>query len=450
MADPGQAVIVGRRPRLNRIASLALPIVGGMVSQNILNLVDTAMVGVLGAAALAAVGIGGFTSFMATAMVMGLGSAVQAIVARRVGQGRGDEAAVPLAGGLLLAAVIGVPVSIVLIALAPSVLGLVNQDPVVVTNAVPYFEWRLAGVVAIGMNFSFRGFWTGISRPRVYFTTLVFVHVANVAISYVLIFGHLGLPALGTEGAGIGTTASLFLGTLIHITLGYRYGRQHGFSLRLPRAETLRTMLRLSVPMTVQQMLFAAGLTAFFWLVGQVGTAELAVSNVLVNLLLVAILPAIALGLTALTLVGESLGREQPNDASRWGYEVAGVAAVLIALLGVVAVAVPDMLLAGFLHDPEYIDLGRNSLRLVGATMWVDGAGMVLMHALLGAGMARRVMVVAVGTQWLIGLPLTWLVGPALGWGLTAIWGAQAAYRFLQAVVFFWVWRSGAWSRTRI
>ncbi|MCA9637524.1 MAG: hypothetical protein KC420_15965, partial [Myxococcales bacterium] len=102
------------RARTRKIITLALPVVGGMISQNILNLVDTAMVGTLGAASLAAVGMASFATFMSQAFIMALGAGVQAMAARRLGEGRRDEMAVPLNGGLLLALCLGVPVAVLM------------------------------------------------------------------------------------------------------------------------------------------------------------------------------------------------------------------------------------------------------------------------------------------------------------------------------------------------
>ena len=97
------------RRRTWTILALALPIIGGMVSQNVLNLVDTAMVGTLGPSALAAVGMGSFANFMAMAFIMGLSAGVQAIAARRLGEGRASETASPLNAGLLIAFVVANP-----------------------------------------------------------------------------------------------------------------------------------------------------------------------------------------------------------------------------------------------------------------------------------------------------------------------------------------------------
>ncbi len=438
------------RWRLNRIGQLALPIVGGMMSQTVLNLVDTAMVGFLGRDALAGVGTASFAAFMATALVMGLSSGVQAMSARRIGEGRADEAAVPLTGGLILALLIGLPVTIAVLVFSSTLLTLINDDPGVVEAGLPYFDARLLGVVATGMNFAFRGYWAGISQSRRYLYTLLVIQVANAAISYVLIFGKFGFPELGTEGAGLGTTISLFLGTAIYFVLAWKDARKSGFLSRIPHRDTMFTMLRLGVPAAVQEFLFAAGFTAFFWIVGRMGTAEVAASNVLINLALVAVLPAVGLGMAALTLVGEGLGRNDPDEASRWAWDVVKVAVVSLGVLGLPALVAPDLVLAGFIHEAEVIAVARAPLRLMGAGIAIDGIGLVLLHALLGAGAARQVMVVAVGSQWLVGLPLAWLAGPYLGFGMLAVWAAQLAYRTLQAVVFVALWRRRGWTRIKV
>src|ERR1700757_3334148 len=105
-AEPVQS---SPRNRTREVWALALPIIGAMSSQNVLNLVDTAMVSHLGPAALAAVGLGSFVNFMAFSAITGLSTAVQAMAARRIGENRDHEAAVPLNGGLLLSLAIGAP-----------------------------------------------------------------------------------------------------------------------------------------------------------------------------------------------------------------------------------------------------------------------------------------------------------------------------------------------------
>jgi putative MATE family efflux protein len=436
--------------RRRTILALALPTIGGMTSQNILNLVDMAMVGTLGAPALAGVGIGSFLNFMAFAAIAGLASAVQATAARRVGAGRESESALPLNGGLYLCWLIGLPLTLVLFTFAPEIVGLMNSDPAVLREGVPYFQIRLLGIIAVGMNFSFRGYWTAVKNTRLYFRTLLTMHTINIALNYCLIFGKLGLPALGTTGAAIGTAISLWLGSAIYFWHGHRLARPAGFLHGLPNAEQLGGLLKLGLPSSLQQLFFAAGFTVLFWIVGQVGTREVAVTNVLINITLVAILPGMGLGLAAATLVGQALGRGEPEDAYRWGWDVSRVGVAIFAVLGAAMLFFPKVLLGLFLHEAELLELGDIPLRLIGVSVAFDAIGLILMQALLGAGASAMVMRISVGMQWLLFLPLAWLVGPGLGNGLLAIWLVFVGYRALQTAAFVTLWRKREWAAIRI
>ncbi len=438
------------RQRLTAILNLAVPIIGGMLSQNVLNLVDTAMVGVLGPVSLAAVGVGSYFNFMSVAVVIGLASSVQAMVARRKGEERTSELAVPLNGGLLMALVVGLPLALGMYMAAPTLFPLLNPDNGVIGEGVPYYQVRVMSAVAVGMNFSFRGYWAGVGMTGLYLRTLLIMHACNIVLNYLLIFGKFGFPELGSYGAGLATTLSLYLGTGIYFILAIRRARPRGFMNGIPGAETMKTMIRLAVPSALQQFLFASGVTCLFWIIGLVGTNEVAAANVLVNLMLVAMLPSMGLGLAALTLAGEALGRKQPDDAKQWGWDVVKVAAVFIGLLSLPALFWPELLLSGFLHETELVALASGPLRLIAATIILDSVGMVLMNALLGAGAARQVMVVATATQWIIGLPLAYLAGPVLGYGLMGIWLCQVGYRILQTGTFVGLWASGKWASIKL
>ena len=435
------------RQRFRRIMLLALPIIGGMVSQNILNLVDTAMVGTLGDAALAAVGLGGFMNFMFIALILGVSTGVQVMTARRKGQGRFDDLALPLNSGLLLVAM-GAPVLSAGLYLAiPSIFPLFNGDPHVVEQGVPYLQARVLAVLFVGCNFAFRGYWNAIDLSRYYMGTLIVMHAINIFLNWVLIFGNLGAPALGVEGAGIASALSTMFGLGIYVWLGYRYARPAGFLRRLPPRDDIVRLFRLSLPTGIQQLFFSTGFVVLFWIIGLVGTRELAAASVLINVMLVALLPGLGLGLAASTLVGQALGRKEPDDAAQWGWDVAKVGAVMMGALGAPLVIWPDPILGVFIHDSATIDVARLPARFMGLSMAIEALGMVLMHSLLGAGDARRVMFVSVGVQWLVFLPLVYLIGPVIGLGLTAIWILQASYRILQSGIFTFFWVQRRWAK---
>jgi putative MATE family efflux protein len=436
--------------RRRRIFGLALPIIGGMLSQNVMNLVDTAMVGTLGDAALAGVGLGGFANFLFSSFVLGLSAGVQAMAARRVGEGRLTETAVPLNGGLLLAFVVAVPWSALLITTAWDYFPLLTSDAEVVERGVPYLKARLCAMFAMGMNFSFRGYWNAVDKSILYMRTLISMHVVNIFLNWVFIFGNLGAPELGSMGAGVASAAATIFGTASYFLLGRTYARENGFLHGLPTRETVRTIVRVAAPSSLQQFFFAGGMTVFLMLVARMGTPELAATKVIIDLILVGILPGIGFGLAAASLAGQALGRGDPEDAKQWGWDVVKIAVVVVAVASLPVVLLPKLLLGIFIHDPETLALATNPLRLAAGFLFIDAAGMVLMNALTGAGDTKRVMYIGVGFQWLLFLPAVYVVGPMLGLGLVAVLGMQATYRAVQAFVFGGMWQRGRWQEIEL
>ncbi len=445
------------RDRVRQVLAIALPIIGGMTSQNVLNLVDTAMVGTLGDEALAAVGTGSFANFLAMAFITGLSAGVQTIASRRKGESRTAEMAVPLNGALLVALLLGIPMSVVLHFVVPHVFPVLNPDPQVVEQGVPYLQARIFAMTAVGMNFAFRGYWNGVNLSKLYLRTLLVMHAANIVLNWVLIFGHLGAPALGAAGAGVASAIATYVGTGYYVLLGMRHARKAGFLQRLPDAEGFRTIGRLAIPVAIQQLFFAAGFNVLFWIIAHSNmadaahaTTEVAAANVVINVTLVAVLPGLGMGLAAASLVGQALGRRDPADAMAWGWDVVKITAVVMTGLGLPMLLFPDLILAGFLHEPETIEMARGPLQLVGATIGADAVGMVLMNSLIGAGATRTSMVVSISTQWLLFLPVAYVLGPILGMGLLAIWIANISYRGLTAIVFALMWRSGRWASIKV
>ncbi|MCR9141969.1 MAG: MATE family efflux transporter [bacterium] len=439
--------------RLRQIFTLSLPIIGGMISQNVLNLVDTAMVGTLGAPAITAVGIGGFLNFWSISLILGISAGVQAMAARRMGEGRESEAALSLNGGILIALGVGLPLGVGLSALTPYFFPYLYDDPEVIAAGVPYLQARLAASFAVGINFSFRGFWNGIRQSGVYMRTLIFMHALNILFNYIFIFGNFGAPALGAGGAGLASALSVVCGSLYYTAMGFSRARHMGFLQAWPDSAGFRTLVRLSIPNSIQQFFFSGGLTAMFWIFGQIGTFEAAAATIIINIMLVAYLPGMGMGLAAATLVGQALGRGEIEDARRWGWEVVRVGMLILGVLGLPMIFFTDYIVGVFIQSEDaatVIDLARTPLRLSGILMCFEAVGLVLMNALLGAGDSRSVMLASVGMQWLLFLPVAFLLGPVLGFGLLTLWSANLSYRMLLAGVFFILWRRGGWTNIQV
>jgi MATE family multidrug resistance protein len=437
--------------RRKRIFSLALPIILGMVSQTILNLVDTLMVSTLGPKAIAAVGFGGFANFLGIAFITGMSVGVQAIASRRKGEGKDSETAVALNGGLVLVFLIAIPLSALLIYLAPHLMAILSTDSEVVEIGTPYLQVRYLAMVAVGINFAFRGYWNGVDKSRIYLRTILVMHAVNISVSYILIFGKLGAPELGATGAAIGTSVSVFVGSVYYFLQGLHYARDAGFLRGLPDRKTFASMMRLSIPSGLQSLFFAAGLSALFMIVDRIGTLEVAAMNVLITVTMVAFLPGLGLGLASATLVGQALGRGETDDAEAWAWDVIKVGITFMMILGLPMAIFPELILSAFFHDePEALALAVLPLRLAGLTVWVEAILMVLLNSIMGAGATKIGLMVNVGMQWGLFIPVAYVIGPVMGWGLIGVWSARIVYRALQAAVLMVIWRRRVWANIEV
>ena len=451
--------------RVEMVMKQALPVMGGMASQNVLNLADSVMVGRLGTACVASVGIASTLNFQCQAALQGISSGVQAMSARRIGEGREEVAAVPLNAALVACACLGVTVAMAAFAAAPDIVPRLTSDPAVVAAAVPYLRARLLAVPAVGANFAFRGFWNAVQQPQIYMNTLLAMHFVNVALSLLLIFGFEGVnlapfglatnafavPALGVVGAGVGTTVSVWVGTALYLRMGFSRAKRMGFARRAPRASDLKPLLGQAAPASVTNTLFATGMSVMYWIVGQLGTAETAAVNVLINLMLTLVLPCMGMGLAAGALAGRALGRGDAEDAALWPWDVAKLTAAMMFGVGMIAVCVPETLLRCFLTNEQAVAKAVLPLRFTGLTVAFDALSVTMQNALLGVGDAKKVAAISIGTQWFLFLPLAYLgVTRFPGFDLNWLWGLYVAQRVGQGFLYAGIWQRGGWKDIRV
>lgn len=436
--------------RIKTIVSFALPIIAGMMSQKIMVLIDIAMVGTLGTDALAAVGIASQVNFMSFALFIGLTSGVLAISARMQGKGNDSETAIPLNGALLISVVVGIPLSSILYFTIPLFFPALNSDPNVVMLGIDYLQVRVLAIMAVAMTISFRGYWSGIKRPKLFMNALFLMLVCNIALNYLLIFGKLGFPAMGVTGAGVATSLSTFIGATYCFYLGFKYSRPAGFLQKLPTKEQLYKVIKISLPQGVQQFFRATGVTVLFIMIGLIGVEELAVANILVNVALVMTLPCIGFGLASASLVGQSLGQEAPEKAKRWGWDTSLIGVLFMCSISLPMVFMPELILSIFVQEQSLIDMAKLPLQLVSILLIADAVGVILLHSLLGAGASKQVLKISFSIEWFVFLPAAWVVSHYFGMGLLAVWCLNIAYRAIQAGIFVKIWHQGRWSAIEV
>jgi putative MATE family efflux protein len=418
-------------------------------SNLVMSLIDLAMLGTLGNHAVGAAGLASFSYALILSFVGGIAPAVQGIVARKRGEGSTDPKALPLNAGLLVAVVLGTPLTLLCLWATPFFFHLISHDAGVIAVGIPYLRVLYLSIIATGMHRAFQGYWSGIEKPKVYMGIVFFMVCLNVVVNYALIFGNWGMPKLGATGAAVGTIVSLFVGVIINFAMMARF-RGDGFLSTKPTVALLKRIFQRSIPPAMQQFFFSAGYIVYLYLVGQVGTSELAAANVLVRISLVLLILASALGMASATLVSRTLGQGDPKGAAAWGWDSGKLGVIGITLLGLPIVIFPRLFLSIFLHDPHTIEIALLPMRLTAATAGMGSLIYVFAYTLYSVGDGTRVTAISFATQWLVFLPAVWFVGPHLRYGLLEMSFVQIAYGALATLLVTGIWASGRWMRVKV
>jgi multidrug resistance protein, MATE family len=442
--------VLSTSERIRTILKLAFPISLAQSSTLSMALIDLAMVGRLGNKAVAALGLSVFSNTFILASMDGLNSSIRGIVARRRGESSTEAKCAPLNAGLLIAVMVGTPLVIICCLLSSFLFSLISSEPDVTKVGIPFFRVLCFGIPAAGMHNAFNGHWTGIEKPRVYTSIVFFMTSLNAFLNYMLIFGHFGAPAMGATGAAISTAISLYAGVVINCLIVYFRFRNDGFLTAKPERSLVMRIIRLGLPINVAAFFGASGYVIFLKMVGQVGTAELAGANVLVRVTMILNIVAISIGMATATLVSRTVGEGDPVGATEWGWAAGKLGIIGLTLAGLPVLLFPTVFLSVFLSDAHTMSIANAPLRIEGAMAGILSLSYIFAFTLNSLGDGKRIMIVYLSTQWLILLPMAWLVGPHLHYGLLQLWLVQMAYGVVATVLITGLWINGNWKTIKI
>ena len=437
------------RSDLRTLLALAWPIVLARSTQSIVGVGDAAMSAPLGEAALAAVTTGALNTFTFMILPTGVVFIVQSFSAQLFG--RGDTVAARRYAwyGLALAALTMVVSAACLPAIAP-LLGLFDYEPAVHDAMVDYMVLRVPSVGAMVGTEALGNWFAGQGNTRVQMRASVLTMVADLFLNWVLIFGKLGAPALGSDGAALSSTISSWLG---FAWVAWKFhaaqpGAPSWRGLGLRRAEFLR-MLRFGLPNGLNWFMeFGAFMFFINAIVAPLGTTVVAAFNVILSINSVAFMPAFGLASAGAILVGQAIGRGAKDDVGAIVKRTALVTLAWQASVGVVYLLFPEPLMRLF-DAPgvvsDWLVVGSLMLAISGVWQAFDAMGMTLSEALRAAGDTTWCMWARLGIAWLVFTPTAWLFVTVKGGGPTAVMWCVVFYLVCLATALFLRFRSGAW-----
>lgn len=431
---------------------LAYPAVMTMLSQTMMSFADAAMVGRLGAAELAGVGLAGTLVWGIYSFFNGLVNGVNTFVAQDYGAQQYKAIGVMTWQGIYFSLISGVAI-LLLGSYSRSLFALLGPAPEVQAIGTTYARIRMAGGVFVVLWMCFSSFLRGLGDTRTPLKVTIIANIINIFGDYVLIFGKLGFPKLGIEGAAIATVLANLIGTIYFFVIFISKQNDNLYGTRSnwrPNLYHMKRLARIGVPIGVQWVLDMGGFIVFSAIIGRIGTAELAASEAALRLMSLSFMPVYGFSIAATTLVGQYIGaNEHPlavrsgNTALRLGmYYTLGIACLFLTI--------PGILIAVINSDPKVVAIGKNILRLVALFQVFDGIGIVCSGCLRGAGDTRWTMYVAVGYAWLIFVPLAYAGGFLLNGGAFGAWAGATAYIIALGVTFYWRFKSGKWRSIKL
>ena len=402
---------------------LAVPVVTIQVGMMAMGVVDTVMVGHISAQALAAVALGNLYFFTLAVFALGTLMVLDPVVAQAVGAGDGPAVARAVQRGIVIAALLTVPAVALLVAAEP-VFRLLGQPAEVIPLAAAYAVRTAPGIFPFLLFVVFRQSLQAMGRTAPIVGAIIGANLANGALNWALVFGHLGMPAMGVVGSAWATTISR---VIMVLWLWVAARRQLG-PLLLPIRPEIRLvqpllrMVRLGVPIGAQHVLEFGAFALVALMMGWMGTHQMAGHQVAINLAALTFMVPLGVGDAASVLVGQAVGRGDPEGTRGAARAAFACGITFMTVTAAIFLALPDQLARLYSQDLAVVSVAVTLIPLAGVFQVFDGTQVVAGGVLRGLGDTRAPMVANLLGYWVVGIPVSIYLGFHAGMGPAGLW----------------------------
>jgi len=431
---------------------LAGPVAAGMALLALYNIVDAFWLGHYSKAALAAQSVSMPFFFLVFALVQSFATAGSSVVAQYTGAGRHYEADRAAAQMFLVLVFLAVLLTLPLALLAPTMLRLAKAPPETVSQGAAYMRIAMVGLPFV----SFTAGYASALRALGNTVTIVIIglctNLINIVLDPILIFGLLGVPAMGVSGAAIATlTANIVNAIACYMCLraGHVGLRTRPADLK-PHGPTLWNIAKIAWPLSINRSSDSWGFFFYRMLINSLGVTVLTAYTIGFRILQMFSMPAFALGQAAAAVVGQALGAGNPALARRAVWVSTALAAGVLLPPMLAMVFFGQDIASLFRADKAVMAEAGRFFIVVPASAYFFQVIMVLSAAFIGSGNTRAPMVISLMRQWLFRLPVGYLLGFTLAMGSVGIYLGMAVGNVVCAAVTLWVFLRGRWQRAAV
>ncbi len=424
--------------------SLAVPVVLAEIGWVGMGIVDTIIVGRLGPAAIGAVGFGSILFLAIANFGMGLLLGLDTLVSQSFGADDLADCHRWLLQGIYLALLVALPLAAIAVLVIVS-LPAWGLEPDVLRLARPYLHIVSWSLLPLLFYAAFRRYLQamGIVKPVTF--ALVSANVINAVANWLLVFGHLGFPELGTNGSAVATLVSRIYMAAVLVGAVLFYDVRHHvslFSIRwAPDGAGIRRLFGLGLPAASQVTLEIGVFAAATGLAGRLDAISLAAHQIVLSLASLTFMVPLGVASAGAVRVGHAIGRRDGPGAVRAGWTGILLGVSFMASAGLTFALAPQPLLRLFTADRAVLAIGRSLLLVAAGFQLFDGVQGVSTGVLRGLGDTRTPMFSNLAGHWLLGLPTGYLLCFVLGWGVIGLWVGLSVGLISVALVLITTWR---------
>ncbi|EOZ95731.1 Multi antimicrobial extrusion protein [Indibacter alkaliphilus LW1] len=413
------------KDNFSKTFDLAYPVMLSQLGQVLVGVADSMMVGRLGAEPLAAASLANSIFFVVLMFGIGVSMAITPLVAMADGNKNFKKIASIFNHGFIINMLTGVMLFLLIVFFSP-MLNYMNQPEEVVVLAIPYLAIITLSLLPFMFFQTFRQFAEGLSQTKQAMYITLLCNGLNVFLNWVLIYGNLGFPAMGLNGAGWATLISRVLMGLImayYVIKSKRYkGFQLSYGIKKLNFPMVSKMLKIGVPTGFQYIFEVGAFSTAAIMMGWIGVNALAAHQIAINLASVSYMMASGLSAAAMVRVGNQLGRRDIPSLRDAGFTVFVMVAIFMSISAVIFILFREYLPSLYIDDLEVIRTSATLLVIAGFFQLSDGVQVVGLGALRGMSDVKVPTIVTLIAYWVIGLPLGYFFSFTLGMQEVGIW----------------------------
>jgi putative MATE family efflux protein len=430
-----------------------------MIGVNLLQVlalaIDTIMVGHLDNSLLTSLSYATQVIFLLLVVMMGLTIGTVATVARAYGARDTARVNHVLLQGTMLTILVGVGVGIVGNLFAPQILLLLEASPEALASGLEFLRPMLAGTVFWYLVILYGAVMRGVGNTRIPFLVALLTTALNTGINYLLIYGKYGFPALGIQGAALGTVISQFVGAVL---LGSILRRGMVADLRLPlRVERIdrvlaRQLARIGAPAALDMLVLNASFLSIVGMLGRIDGLAVAAHGVGLRIQALAFVPGLAISQATSALVGQALGAGNSDQARQvMRASILLCTAIMTALALILVIwAQPIVALFDVPANTPLSDFAVTWIQLLGYSMPLAGWQIAMGGLLQGAGATQASLRINLIGTLLFQIPASAILGFAVGMGAFGVWLAFPLSFVLRIWLTDRAYRSNVWDKVGV